>query len=71
MTWVPVPNPTPTLLEAACRNQVPGTMRFENAEGITTLGDLGLAGRLAMGSEYAARAVQRFGPCSDSDARAC
>jgi hypothetical protein len=39
VTWAQVPNPDPAFFDTACRNQVPGTMRFNGGEGITTLGD--------------------------------
>lgn len=38
VTWVPVPHPDPDLFTPACRNQVPGTMRFEGGEGAATSG---------------------------------
>lgn len=40
VTWVEVPNPDPRVLDAACRHQVTGTMRFDGGEGIATSGDL-------------------------------
>lgn len=40
ITWVPVPNPRPTLLEPACRRQVPGSIEFDGGEGVATDGTL-------------------------------
>lgn len=36
VTWVPVPNPRPKVLERACRHQVRGTIEFDGGEGIAT-----------------------------------
>lgn len=38
LTWAEVPDPQPALLDTPCRDQVPGTARFDGGEGIATDG---------------------------------
>lgn len=38
VTWVPVPNPEPAVLQTPCRRQVPDTLVFDGGEGIATDG---------------------------------
>lgn len=36
VTWAPVPDPRPALLETPCRRQVPGSIAFDGGEGVAT-----------------------------------
>lgn len=40
VTWQEVPVPDPTVFDTACRNQVPGTIRFSGGEGVATQGSV-------------------------------